>query len=441
MSSDANSQIPGMPGKVVPSLCWQAFGASVRGASHLKSGLPNQDSFACRSTVAAAGYAVMAVSDGHGSAKCFRSDRGSRFAVESAMETLQELREYSARDVNALLEDGRCIRSIFARWNDKVKADLAQDPIAAASQVDKIEPADAVHVETIGSDNGNAAASVTTQPETPSLFLSAKAREPYGATLLAALLTDKFGLFLQLGDGDMLVLTDDDSVETIFDHDPEQIANETKSLCGSKPLAEFHSKIQVWAGRPPKLFMLSTDGYSNAFSEVAGFHQAISDIQGILSKDGGEQLVQSQLGLWLEKASMQGSGDDVTVGLLWRTDEDKPEDVQNDNTQVAVVLPLVDNDNNDQTVGSAEPVSSDIHQVSPASLFSRCVSFAGAWWFDIFILLFVGVIFAAAYVFFSSGNVKGSSGSTPRADINGKHSPHDVRTGTNNRSPTTADQL
>src|SRR5580658_4443291 len=70
---------------------WRAFGASVRGASHYQSGVPNQDAF----RVADLGERgqrglVAAVADGHGNLRHFRSDRGSRYAVDAACGAAQD---------------------------------------------------------------------------------------------------------------------------------------------------------------------------------------------------------------------------------------------------------------------------------------------------------------------------------------------------------------
>jgi len=63
---------------------WRVMGETVPGASHLRAGVPNQDAIL---QVRESGWGpplVVSVSDGHGSDKCFRSDRGSRFAVKVA---------------------------------------------------------------------------------------------------------------------------------------------------------------------------------------------------------------------------------------------------------------------------------------------------------------------------------------------------------------------
>ena len=71
-------------------LGWRVIGATVRGASHARSGLPNQDAILWRPETGAGPLLIVAVSDGHGSAKYFRSHEGSRLAVETATSVLQD---------------------------------------------------------------------------------------------------------------------------------------------------------------------------------------------------------------------------------------------------------------------------------------------------------------------------------------------------------------
>ncbi|MFM7713741.1 MAG: protein phosphatase 2C domain-containing protein, partial [Microcystis sp.] len=63
----------------IPQLKWRCIGESVKGASHVRSGLPNQDAIRWFPESGIGLPLILAVSDGHGSAKSFRSDRGSRF--------------------------------------------------------------------------------------------------------------------------------------------------------------------------------------------------------------------------------------------------------------------------------------------------------------------------------------------------------------------------
>src|SRR5881397_846411 len=67
---------------------WRVAGASRRGSSHVRSGLPNQDAIEYWAS-ADGNTAVMAVADGHGSGLCFRSEVGSRVAVTTAVATTE----------------------------------------------------------------------------------------------------------------------------------------------------------------------------------------------------------------------------------------------------------------------------------------------------------------------------------------------------------------
>lgn len=69
---------------------WRTIKASVRGAAHYRAGLPNQDA------VRVARFnddlpLFVALADGHGSAKCFRSQRGARLAVIVAQQICGQL--------------------------------------------------------------------------------------------------------------------------------------------------------------------------------------------------------------------------------------------------------------------------------------------------------------------------------------------------------------
>src|SRR5919197_2980041 len=67
-----------------PPLAWRVIGTSVTGATHLRANGPNQDAIAWWPACGEGSRLVLAVADGHGSAKCFRSDVGAACAVRTA---------------------------------------------------------------------------------------------------------------------------------------------------------------------------------------------------------------------------------------------------------------------------------------------------------------------------------------------------------------------
>src|SRR5580700_1409236 len=85
----------GVPSRPRP---WLVFAESTRGSTHEALGLPNQDSFLTAEIELGRDLAlVVAVADGHGNRRHFRSGSGSRFAVEAACQSVDAASERIAR--------------------------------------------------------------------------------------------------------------------------------------------------------------------------------------------------------------------------------------------------------------------------------------------------------------------------------------------------------
>ena len=137
----------------------------------------------------------------------------------------------------------------------------------------------------------------------------------YGSTLLVAVITTTALLLMQLGDGDMLVVSADGQVQRPITADPQLIGNETTSLCGKDAWKQF--RTAVWPlTHQPALIILATDGYANSFKNEASFLRVGSDLLAMIQQAGLAAVAES-LPSWLQEASAMGSGDDVTVGLMY----------------------------------------------------------------------------------------------------------------------------
>ncbi len=268
---------------------WEALGNSVRGVSHIASNKPNQDAIQIDAT---SSIALVAVSDGHGSQKYFRSERGSAIAVKVAQSFLQQcvssLEKATVKDMSFMTTV--LGKKLCQRWVDEVNTDIEQHPF---SDLEK----ETLEYYGIALEEG---------------FVV------YGATLLAALVTNEYALFFQLGDGDIVFVSETGVVDRVFSAEDSLITNETHSL--SEPEAWRYGRVslRLWESEVPSLIMLSTDGYSNSFSSDEGFEQVGSDMISLI-KDKGVAYVKENLKGWLKEASKIGSGDDVTVGILSRT--------------------------------------------------------------------------------------------------------------------------
>jgi hypothetical protein len=289
---------------MIPSTtAWQTVGASVRGASHVRLGLPNQDAIHWLEHPCGApgtGLVVMAVADGHGSAKCFRSHIGARLAVMTAVRIVQEELTDAESDLGDLAMIARLTRRIARGWVAAVERDLWLFPFEAEEFSRMLERE--------GQGAGRTVAN----------------RRPlaYGTTLCLVALTARFALYLQVGDGDIVTVSGDGRVTRPLPPDTRLFAGETTSLCTEDAAASFrvgfHASVSPEESSDlPALVLVSTDGYANSFKDDAGFLQVGPDVLSLI-RDEGLAAVEASLGGWLEEASRAGSGDDVTLGLIFR---------------------------------------------------------------------------------------------------------------------------
>jgi serine/threonine protein phosphatase PrpC len=278
-------------------MSWKVAHACVRGSSHQRWGLPNQDAAQCMVTPGAQGTVALAVvSDGHGSPRHFRSQIGSSLAVSTVTGTLQGfLRESVASNgqVPFVPEQVHELeRKIVSGWLAAVHADLERNPFTQAE------------LATLEKEDGKEGrAALRSCPELA-----------YGATLLAAGATDKVLLYLQLGDGEILSVSASGTTTRPLPPDDRLIANQTTSLCQPEAWKDFRSSW-VMGSALPSLVLLSTDGYANSFRSDDDFLKIGQDYLEIIRQQGIASLAE-ELPAILTEATQQGSGDDVTVAIL-----------------------------------------------------------------------------------------------------------------------------
>lgn len=279
------------------------IGETVPGASHLRAGIPNQDALLCVRQSSARLPLIVSISDGHGSNKCFRSDRGSRFAVRVGARLLDELIHGRHAALPPAEIESRARESLTAefikRWRALVAADLKREPFREEEFARMIEK-----------DGANARRLVEANPHLA-----------YGATSLSFLLTPVYALYLQLGDGEMITVSAEGEIGQPLPGDARLLANETTSLCLEKAADDFRFAVHSHgAGDLPALILLTTDGYYNSFSTTAGFHQVGSDLLHMLRERDGFDAVNRGVKGWLEEATAAGSGDDCTLAIICRMD-------------------------------------------------------------------------------------------------------------------------
>ncbi|HXG83051.1 MAG TPA: PP2C family serine/threonine-protein phosphatase [Pyrinomonadaceae bacterium] len=280
---------------------WQIIGETVPGASHLRAGIPNQDAILQLRESDRTLPLVVAISDGHGSPKCFRSDQGSRFVVKKCIQIVSEFLDdrRGKFDLAEIESKGKDYfpREIVKEWRKAVESHLKDNPFTE-DEFKRLDEKSGVKARQLIEEN-------------PLLA--------YGTTSLTVAMEEDFVLYLQLGDGDILNISASGEVIKPLPEDARLLANETTSMCLPKAEKDFRFFVQkISAEQSPAMILLSTDGYLNSFSSEAGFFQAGTDILTMLAVENGFETVSENLKAWLEEANRMGSGDDSTVAIIYR---------------------------------------------------------------------------------------------------------------------------
>jgi serine/threonine protein phosphatase PrpC len=282
---------------MVRALRWTALSASVRGASHEKTGQGNQDAVRSRNPSTGQNALLLAIADGHGSTRSFRSDVGSAMGAECALRELSKLVRRLGPDapLSTVRNQARTRwpRDMVATWKATVRADLANNPFTFLD--------------------------FAAFPEKPPVLkpgedLPISAYLAYGATLVAIAITRRYIIYSQLGDGDILTVYSDGRVARPLPRRHEFMSNQTVSLCSHRAPDEFQVRVEPMRAPVPALIMLSTDGYANCFGDDESFFKVGGDFLDYLRAEG-PSFVRDKLSDWLRQSSRDGSGDDITVGL------------------------------------------------------------------------------------------------------------------------------
>lgn len=293
-----------------------------QGASHVKKNvvcqdyaqllIPNDDVF------------ILALSDGHGSPKYFRSDVGSKFAVETAIEALTEFvkefepNKYLPNIINIKqgpIKDGielnsiECDKifrhlgsSIIYRWYDKIMSHWDNYPPTEV-ELQKLSVEDKQYFQTND--------------------LSKRIPKAYGCTLQLAVRAKDYWFAIHIGDGKIVAIKDNGDIYEPVPWDDDCFGTKTTSMC------ELDSNlIRYCFGRDlsdSAAIFLASDGMDDSFTnfeELASMY-GVNIINEIYNK--GWSNFSSNLPDLLDLLSKTRSGDDMSLAC-W-IDEDKIKDM------------------------------------------------------------------------------------------------------------------
>ena len=273
---------------------FDVFSITRIGESHVRKSKPCQDSSS--SEKLADGFAVC-VSDGHGGSDYFRSDRGSRFACEAFLEAAK--RNHGAESVSKVDADAlgdTFFRSltgfILSLWHDRISEDLVAEPIRTEELND---------VSDCMRDR----------------YLSGvQTHTAYGATLIGAVVCKGFWYGIQIGDGELICVSNNAEWSRPIPEDDKCVGSVTTSLCDDNAVNEFR---WCFSDSIPEAVFVATDGVDKSFGleqtdEIDSFYDLIIK----RFQEQGRAAAIAELSQFLPILSKKGSGDDVSISGVVR---------------------------------------------------------------------------------------------------------------------------
>lgn len=254
---------------------------TTRGYRHIQEDTVCQDASA---SICDEARAVLAVADGHGANRHFRSDRGAKMAVDAFIKCVENLedRTYSMKDLSRELPS-----KILRLWHQDIENDLLFDPFTEEELKD-FSPFVREDFE-----------------------IGFTKYEAYGTTLLGFFESDKNCFALQIGDGNITVINEDGSIVEPVKRDPSCFGNFTSSLCNTN--AESFFRFYEFKKKPAAVF-LTSDGIRNSFKTSNNFHEIFKEI--ILETiDNSPKCMLTELESLLNDLSMYTCMDDMSISL------------------------------------------------------------------------------------------------------------------------------
>jgi hypothetical protein len=272
---------------------WRAITAGEIGAFHARTGLAYEDACDIQPTAdSPEPFIAAAIADGHGHARHFRSARGARLAVEIAT----KLAVHAATSTISPDALSTTLRTsigphLVTRWRRAVEADIGADPPSEAEL---------------------AGAGLTTAASLEDKVYG------YGSTVIVALATPEWLLCAQIGDGDAFAVTAAGRAIRLVPDDPLLDGWRTTSLCQPDARSALRYGAFRLADEDIRAVLLATDGYGNAQLRPDWDEMFAADLVGLIEEHGIAWIAET-LPSWVRAcASADGSGDDVTVALLFR---------------------------------------------------------------------------------------------------------------------------
>ena len=246
---------------------------SCQGESHILSNKVCQDS-SYSSTSDTMSIAI--VCDGHGGARYFRSDVGSRFAVDATTECVQAF--VSEIDVNLFKDKPITQHSQNTPLSEEERSSIKLDYLSEFEQGIGIE-------------------------------------KTYGCTLMCYVYTDLFWFAFHIGDGKCVAFDNNGTWFEPIPWDEKCFLNKTTSLCDSSAIEEFRY-CYCGDGNKPLAVFLGSDGIDDSFGATENMVNFYVQVLKLINKEGLEIAV-TNIQETLPQLSKIGSKDDMSIACIY----------------------------------------------------------------------------------------------------------------------------
>lgn len=284
---------------------YEIFTQSVRGFSHIKKDIPREDSGIKLNEDE---IKVFAVADGHGDPRCCRAHIGSDLICKIAATEMKEFAlTIQKEDWTDKLFDSReflklirtLVTSIIGKWGNAVNDEFEHNPLTneelSATSGLGIDSSSSLGIEKI-----------------------------YGTTLIAGLITDRYLLLIQQGDGRCDVFDAQGVVSQPIPWDERCVGTGTTSVCDNDAIQSTRYHIIDITKTPVIACIAGTDGVEDSFPmSMERVHAYFRDLIAYCCTEGTEGL-ELYLERELSELSKNGSTDDITVSGIIDVDRCKP---------------------------------------------------------------------------------------------------------------------
>jgi serine/threonine protein phosphatase PrpC len=295
---------------------YRSFAVTVQGGSHIKSGTVCQDASNFYNDES---VSIAVVADGHGDSNCFRSDKGSKFAVACATEGIKQfVKEHetlfkqgvmkkptppSYRELEKFIRE-KLIKQTVASWNMAVMEHYQKNPFTKQ----ELEKASEKYQKRY--ENGETI------------------NKAYGTSLIAAAITPWYWFAFHIGDGRFSVLYKDGSGGQPVPWDPKCYLNVTTSICDDDILDRGEEGVRTFLSLhsdkdPPVAFFLCSDGIDDNYPVEGNeehLYRLYRNIAVTFAEDGYESTCGQIKDLSIGYAT-KGKGDDTSLAGIVNIEE------------------------------------------------------------------------------------------------------------------------